>query len=73
MTIIDSITASANGDDVTVTGTVDGVVVQIHVWKSHLTQLGTKAAQRAYVAAQLKAAAPAAPTSVDLAGTPITI
>lgn len=58
-----------NGDEVRVTGTVDGVEVSVRVWKSHLDTLSTLAAKRAYVAAQLKAAAPAASVAVSLAGT----
>ena len=51
------------------TGTVDGAEVTVTVWKSHLVTLTTKAAKVAYVAAQMKAQAPAAPTTMDLAAT----
>ena len=56
------------GDDVAVSGTVDGVAVTVHCWLSHLNTLGTKAAKAAYVAGLMKTAA-VAPSTVDLAGT----
>ena len=60
--------AVISGDDVTVSGTVDGVPVSVHCWLSHLNTLANKAAKAAYVAGLMKAAA-AAPSTVDLAGT----
>ena len=73
MTTIDNLNAVVTNDDVVVTGTVDGVLVEIHVWKSHLDTLATKALKRAYVAAELKKAAKPAVVSIDLTGTPITL
>ena len=75
MAVIDILQATVDGDAVAVTGTVDGKPYATQVWLSHLNTLGTKAARRAYVAAQLKARAdrdaPKAP--IDLSGTPITL
>ena len=60
--------ATVNGDDVTISGTVDGVAVSVHCWLSHLNTFGSKAAKGVYVAALMKAAAQA-PSTVDLSGT----
>lgn len=57
------------GDDVTISGTVDGVPVTVHCWLSHLNTLSTKAAKAAYVAGLMKAAVPPASVTVDLTGT----
>lgn len=73
MTQIDIQSATLSGDAVTITGTVDGVEVVVSVWKSHLDTLATKPLKRSYVAAQLKAAAPAAPATIDLTGAVITL
>lgn len=62
-------TATRNGDDVTVTGTVDGVPATVHVWWSHLSTLANKAAMVAYVAPLLKAAVQPQSAQVDLAAT----
>jgi hypothetical protein len=62
--------ATAEGDRVTVAGTVDGKEVIIQCWKSHLDSLANKAAKVAYVAGLLKdRAQPAAPAAIDLAAT----
>jgi hypothetical protein len=51
-------TADRNGDDVTVTGTVDGTLVTAHTWWSHLASLGTnppdRTAMTTYLARLLK-------------------
>jgi hypothetical protein len=60
--------AQISGDDVVVSGTVDGVPVTVHCWLSHLNTLVGKAAKATYVAGLMKTAA-AAPSTVDLAGT----
>lgn len=72
MAVIDNLSAKVSGDDVVISGTVDGVPVEGHVWLSHLNTLSTKAAKRAYVAAELKKLVPVVST-VDLTGTPITL
>ena len=69
MATVKLVSATVVGEQVTVTGTVDGAEVTVTVWKSHLVTLTTKAAKVAYVAAQMKAQAPAAPTAMDLAAT----
>lgn len=61
--------AEVRGDEVTVTGTVDGTEHTVRVWKSHLDSLPNKATKVAYVAQQLKAQKPGAPTTIDLAAT----
>lgn len=59
-------------DDVIVSGTVDGVPVQTHVWYSHLygegerCLNGDKKAIRAYVEQELRLAAAALPTEIKL-------
>jgi len=64
--------ASVVGDTVTVTGTVDGAPATVQVWLSHLNTLGTLAAKRTYIAAQLKASIPATST-IGLTGAPLTV
>ncbi len=63
------IRALLSGDEVTVTGTVDGEEQTVRVWKSHLDTLSTRGQKVAYVAAQLKAMVPAKATTIDLAAT----
>ena len=73
MSKISNMVATVDDDDVTVVGLVDDVEVTIHVWKSHLDTLGTKAAKRAFIAQQLKAATPKTKAILDLSGADITV
>lgn len=88
MAVIDNFVAVKQNDDVIVSGTVDGVITQVHVWFSHLQQLAAatpgsvavkKAAVKLYCANELKAQAtrdlPPQPTgaALDLSGGPLTV
>ena len=61
--------AEMRGDEVTVTGTVDGVERTARMWRSHLDTLPGRAAKVAYAAGLLRAQAPVAPVTIDLSAT----
>ncbi len=48
------------GDQVVVTGTVNGQATQTYVWQSHLSTLPSVSAEQTYLAQQLVASLPAA-------------
>lgn len=67
MANINIVSVKKRGDDVTVTGTVDGIDVQSHLWFSALQQLPDTQSRKMAIAKSLKDALP--PVDTDLTTT----
>lgn len=67
MADVSIVSVKKRGDDVTVTGTVDGVEVQSHLWFSALSQLPDTQSRKQAIAKSLKDALP--PVDSDLSST----
>lgn len=64
---VNIVTVKKRGDDVTITGIIEGIEVQAHVWFSALSQLPDNPSRKQAIAKALKNALP--PVDQDLTDT----